>query len=85
MILLGCPGVMPEWPLDQSYDTAYAKIFPLRLKAVAEIGPGDGSKAVWCDRVRYWNELLSITTLPFSRVRASLSQKLTVPSEPFGR
>jgi len=22
MILFGCPGVIPEWPLDQSYETA---------------------------------------------------------------
>ena len=46
MILLGCPGVIPEWPLDQSYDMAYAKMLPLRLNAVAAMGPGDGSKAV---------------------------------------
>jgi hypothetical protein len=46
MILLGCPGVIPECPFDQSYDTAYAKILPLRLKAVAAIGPGEESNAV---------------------------------------
>jgi hypothetical protein len=32
-------------PLDQSYETAYAKIEPFRLKAVAAIGPGAGSNA----------------------------------------
>jgi hypothetical protein len=37
---------MPEWPLDQSYDTAYAKMLPLRLKAVVEMGPGWASKAM---------------------------------------
>jgi len=36
---------MPECPFDQSYETAYAKMVPLRLKPVAEIGPGAGSKA----------------------------------------
>lgn len=46
MTLFGCPGVIPEWPFDQSYETAYAKIVPLRLKFVATIGPGAGSKAV---------------------------------------
>lgn len=45
MTLFGCPGVMPECPFDQSYETAYAKMVPLRLKPVAEIGPGAGSKA----------------------------------------
>ena len=37
---------MPEWPLDQSYETAYAKMVPVRLKVVHGIGPGAGSKAV---------------------------------------
>lgn len=32
-------------PLDHSYETAYAKIEPLRLKAVATMGPGAGSNA----------------------------------------
>ncbi len=36
---------MPEWPLDQSYDTAYAKIVPVRLKVVQGTGPGAGSNA----------------------------------------
>jgi len=46
MILLGIPGVMPEWPLDQSYETAYAKMDPVRLNAVAQIGPGAGSNVL---------------------------------------
>lgn len=37
---------MPECPLDQSYDNAYAKIVPVWLNAVQEIGPGTGSKAI---------------------------------------
>jgi hypothetical protein len=45
MILFGCPGVMPECPFDQSYDTAYAKMLPCRENPVAEMGPGAGSKA----------------------------------------
>ena len=45
MSLFGCPGVMPEWPLDQSYETAYAKIVPERLNVVHGIGPGACSKA----------------------------------------
>lgn len=44
--LFGCPCVIPEYPLDQSYDMAYAKIVPVRLKVVAEIGPGAVSRAV---------------------------------------
>ena len=36
---------MPEWPFDQSYETAYAKMLPVRLNAVDVIGPGAGSKA----------------------------------------
>lgn len=43
--LFGWPGVMPEWPFDQSYDTAYAKIVPVRLKHVVGMGPGAGSNA----------------------------------------
>ena len=46
MSLFGCPGVLPECPFDQSYDTAYAKIDPLRLNADEETGPGRGSNAV---------------------------------------
>ena len=46
MILFGCPGVLPECPFDQSYETAYAKIVPVRLNAEAETGPGHCSKAV---------------------------------------
>jgi len=45
MSLLGCPAVMPEWPFAQSYEIEYAKKLPLRLKAVALIGPGAASKA----------------------------------------
>jgi len=45
MILFGCPGVLPEWPFDQSYDIAYAKIEPLRLNADEGTGPGHGSNA----------------------------------------
>jgi hypothetical protein len=45
MILFGCPGVIPECPLDQSYETAYAKIAPVLLNAVVEMGPGAGSNA----------------------------------------
>ena len=48
MILLGWFVVIPVWPFDQSYETAYAKIEPFRLKAVVEIGPGTGSKANQC-------------------------------------
>lgn len=36
---------MPEWPLDQSYEMAYAKIVPVRLNVVHGTGPGTGSKA----------------------------------------
>lgn len=36
---------MPEWPLDQSYETAYAKIVPARLNAEHATGPGADSKA----------------------------------------
>jgi len=50
MILFGCPGVLPEWPFDQSYDIVYAKIVPLRLNADEEIGPGHGSNVF--NRVR---------------------------------
>jgi hypothetical protein len=46
MILLGCPGVLPEWPFDQSYEIAYAKIDPLRLNADEGTGPGHGSNAI---------------------------------------
>lgn len=46
MSLFGCPGALPECPFDQSYDTAYAKIDPLRLNADEETGPGRGSNAV---------------------------------------
>lgn len=45
MILFGWPVTMPEWPFDQSYETAYAKMLPFRLNAVALIGPGAGSNA----------------------------------------
>lgn len=45
MSLFGWPGVMPEWPLDQSYETAYAKIVPARLNAEHATGPGADSKA----------------------------------------
>ena len=37
---------MPVWPFDQSYDTAYAKIVPFRLKQVAAMGLWTASKAV---------------------------------------
>ena len=43
---------MPEWPLDQSYETAYAKMVPVRLKVVHGIGPGAGSKAVYKEKER---------------------------------
>jgi hypothetical protein len=46
MSLFGCPGVLPECPFNQSYDTAYAKIDPFRLNADEETGPGHGSNAV---------------------------------------
>ena len=52
MSLFGCPGVMPEWPLDQSYETAYAKMVPVRLKVVHGIGPGAGSNAVYKEKER---------------------------------
>jgi len=39
------PGDIPECPLDQSYETAYANTVPLRLNAVVVIGAGTGSKA----------------------------------------
>lgn len=45
MTLLGKPGVMPECPFDQSYEMAYAKMLPLRLKVVVEMGPAAASKA----------------------------------------
>ena len=53
--LFGCPGVMPEWPLDQSYETAYAKIVPERLNVEQGTGPGAGSKAArkLGDKVQY--------------------------------
>ena len=38
--LFGWPGTMPECPFDQSYETAYAKMLPVRLNAVVAIGPG---------------------------------------------
>ena len=50
MSLLGCPGVLPEWPLLQSYEIAYAKMVPVLLNAVAEMGPGAASKAVGINR-----------------------------------
>ena len=55
MSLLGWPGVMPEWPLDQSYETAYAKIVPERLNVEQGTGPGAGSKAAGQkgDKVQY--------------------------------
>ena len=55
MSLLGWPGVMPEWPLDQSYETAYAKIVPERLNVEQGTGPGAGSKAAGKsgDKVQY--------------------------------
>jgi hypothetical protein len=68
--------------LDQSYETAYAKMEPLRLKAVAAIGPGEESNAgkdvgrSVIGREEKWRDIL------FRRVRASLSQKWIVPSEP---
>lgn len=48
---------------DQSYETAYANIWPLWLKAQHDMG-------------------CSIASEFFSFVRASLSQKLNLPSEP---
>lgn len=83
MSLFGCPGVLPECPFDQSYDTAYANIDPFRLNADEETGPGRGSNAVMTavnkmiqDEARTKREVL------FRRVRESLSQKLIVPSDP---
>ena len=45
MILFGWLGTIPACPFDQSYETAYAKMLPVRLNAVAVIGPGDWSNA----------------------------------------
>ena len=84
---------MPECPLDQSYATAYAKIVPVRLKHVAAIGPGAGSKAVsgigQSDKSVHRSKCRESERREekrgnalFRRVRASLSQKLMVPSEP---
>jgi hypothetical protein len=44
-VLLVLKTVIPLWPLDQSYETAYAKMVPLRLNVVALMGPGAASKA----------------------------------------
>ncbi len=65
--------------LDQSYDTAYANIFPVLLNAVATIGPvfrGNATRVV--------SKLFSQRNdhLLFSLVLLSLSQKLIVPSAP---
>jgi hypothetical protein len=43
--LFAIPGVIPECPLDQSYETAYANTVPFRLNAVVEIGAGTVSNA----------------------------------------
>ena len=66
-------GAIPEWPLCQSYDTAYANMVPLRLKDPVVIGLGAGSKA---------NHVISYPFAShihihehFSRIRESLSQK----------
>jgi hypothetical protein len=60
---------------------AYANTVPLRLNAVVVIGAGAGSKAGKKLNLVFW---LSATTFHslFKRVRASLSQKCIVPSEP---
>lgn len=46
MILLTLLGTAPEWPFDQSYETAYAKMLPVLLNAVQVIGPGAASNAI---------------------------------------
>ena len=81
MSLFGCPGVLPECPFDQSYDTAYAKIDPLRLNADEETGPGRGSNAV-TTVVKLNKTKRRQRQVLFKRVRESLSQKLIVPSDP---
>lgn len=81
MILFGIPGVMPECPFDQSYETPYAKIDPVRLNAVATIGPDAASKAIE-SRIDVKVDFINASDLLFSRVLASLSQKWIVPSEP---
>lgn len=68
--------------MDQSYDNAYAKIVPVWLNAVQEIGPGTGSKAIEHMRVSEGSARTKERNVLLSRVRASLSQKLMVPSEP---
>lgn len=83
MSLFGWPGVMPEWPLDQSYETAYAKIVPARLNAEHATGPGADSKAGGAYAVGQRGcEVKREADVHFRRVRASLSQKLMVPSDP---
>lgn len=89
MSLLGCPGVMPEWPLDQSYETAYANIVPERLNVVHATGPGAGSNAAGETRTSARVLTAGAGTcrerkvyVHLRRVRASLSQKLIVPSDP---
>lgn len=73
MSLFACPGVMPECPLCQSYDTAYACIDPLRLKHVAEMGPLFGSNTEKKSFVHRGLEGVRQFS-PFSRLRASPSQ-----------
>ena len=85
MSLFGCPGVLPECPFDQSYDTAYAKIDPFRLNADEETGPGRGSNAVTTINKKVHKTKRGQREVLFSRVRESLSQKLIVPSDPVVR
>ena len=59
MILFGWFDVMPECPFDQSYEIAYAKMVPVRLKHVAETGPGAGSKAKEALEGKYLLKLLA--------------------------
>lgn len=83
MSLFGCPGVLPECPFDQSYDTAYAKIDPFRLNADEETGPGRGSNAIkTVIKKKEYKTKLGQREVLFRRVRESLSQKLIVPSDP---
>ena len=55
-------------------------MLPLRLNALVEIGPGAASKAIM--KVIENGIFNERKALLFRRVRASLSQKWMVPSEP---
>ena len=58
-------------------------MLPLRLNALVEMGPGAASKAIGeIDENRTFNYEMMEKTRLFRRVRASLSQKWMVPSEP---